>query len=254
MHLHANKIYGRLLTKGEGPFVDLFFMVDNLMKELIAKGKGVVVSASPITNAMEEEMLQTGILGEHNPKQLCETLLFLIGINFALRGGEEHKTLHRPSFNPQIVVSTDTESIKCLKYTADVKNKTNQGGLINKYHAPKVVHVYENDNRQRCLVRLYEKYIGLLPSSQKHQELYMYGKKTPMPNCWYDDRCLGINAVRQIVKRLCNLAGFEGGVFRNHSLKASTCSHMFSANQDEQIIKKISGHASNAVHTYKHVK
>ena len=150
-------------------------------------------------------------MGKHNLKQLCDTVLFLIGINLALRGGKEHKKLRRPRFNPQIQVSTDNDGVKCLKYFADPKSKTNQGDLTGKLHEPKVVHVYANPNRSRCLLTLYKKYTGLLPKTMKYPDLYMYGKKTPLPNQWFDDRCLGINTVRATVKRLCSLAGFEKG-------------------------------------------
>ena len=39
----------------------------------------------------------------------------------------------------------------------------------------------------------------------------------------------------------------------NHSLRASTCTRLFQAKEDEQMIKNVSGHKSDAVRQYKHV-
>ena len=52
---------------------------------------GVIKSVTPIDEAMEEKMWANGILGEHNPNQLLETVLYLIRVNFSLRGGTEHE-------------------------------------------------------------------------------------------------------------------------------------------------------------------
>ena len=101
-------------------------------------------------------------------------------------------------------------------------------------------------------MHLFEKYVSLLPTTDKYKELYLHPKCKPAPKTWYDDRCLGINSIRSIVKQLCSMAGFTDGNYRNHSLRATACSRLYAQNQDEQSIKEISGHHSNCVHTYKH--
>ena len=116
MYLTKCGLYWKLLSKHDEVFIQLFHVVDNLMKDKVAEGMGEVKSAVAISNAMEDKMWTSGVLGEHNPKQLLETVMFLLGINLALRGGEEHKRLRRPGFNPQINVGTDSEGIKCLIY------------------------------------------------------------------------------------------------------------------------------------------
>ena len=54
---------------------------------------GKVNHCSPISNQMEDKMCKEGILGEDTPKKLLDTVFFLIGINFTLHDGEEHKRL-----------------------------------------------------------------------------------------------------------------------------------------------------------------
>ena len=72
------------------------------------------------------------VLGEHSPSQLGDTIMFLLGINLALRGEDEQKCLRRPGFNPQIKISKDSDGVKCLIYEKDPKHKTNQVGLSSK--------------------------------------------------------------------------------------------------------------------------
>ena len=200
--LPTHTSYG--ITKDEGPFADLFNFVDNTMKDRVSEGLGVVCSSTPITIEMENQRWQSGVLGEHTPTQLMETVLFLIGINSALRGGAEHKRLRRPGYDPQIVNHVDNDGHKCLKFTDDAQSRTNQGGgLTSKFHAPKVVHCYPNENSQKCLYRLYNKYINLLPVNGKSKSLYLYGRHKPLPSVWYKDRPMGINSIRPVINRLC---------------------------------------------------
>ena len=91
MYLKIKCINWKLLSEDDPVFCDLFFVVDNVMKDRVESGLGALMSAMPIDVSMEEKMWTSGILGEHNPKQLCDTVLFMIGVNLALQGGEEHK-------------------------------------------------------------------------------------------------------------------------------------------------------------------
>ena len=107
-------------------------------------------------------MWEKGVLGEDMPDKLVKTVLFLIGVNFALRGGEVHKRLRRPNCNPQIVNHIDGDGFACLKFTDNLYSKTNQGGLSKVLSEPKVVYCYCNQNEQRCLNRLYNEYFNLM--------------------------------------------------------------------------------------------
>ena len=56
--------------------------------------KVVTKQAEPITSYEEEIMWETlGVLGDQDPKTLLHTLVFLFGKFFALRSGEEHRSL-----------------------------------------------------------------------------------------------------------------------------------------------------------------
>ncbi len=61
-----------------------------------------------------------------------------------------------------------------LVYREDVVSKTNQGGIDSRKTEQRVVNEYANPIEECCLVRLFEKYVKLLPIGGKHTELYLY--------------------------------------------------------------------------------
>ena len=54
----------------------------------------------PISIQEENVLWETGCLklSEQDPHTLLDTMLFLCGIHFALRSGEEHRSLHLSQF------------------------------------------------------------------------------------------------------------------------------------------------------------
>ncbi len=104
-------------------------------------------------------------------------------------------------------------------------------------------------------MRLFKKYINLIPPNIKHPSLYKYAvqEKSRKPNVWFTDRLLGKNALSKIIKSMYEKAGLSREKYTNHSLHASTATLMFQSYVDEQIIKTVTGHKSDAVHDYKHV-
>ena len=60
-----------------------------------------------------------------------------------------------------------------------------------------------------------------------------------------------MNKLSGTVKKLCKNAGLQGK-FTNHSLRATSASHMYQNNVPEQVIKEVTGHRSDCVRIYKH--
>ena len=60
----------------------------------------------------------------------------------------------------------------------------------------------------------------------------------------------GCKLTQKVVNSLMKQAGIEGK-FTNHSLRATTATHMFQKGVDEQLIKCVTGHKSDAVRLYK---
>ena len=87
IYLKTCRINWKLLSEDDEVFIDLYNVVDNVMKERTEMGLGKVNSADPVTNAMENEMWKNGVLGGHTPSQLLDTVMYLIRVNCALQGG-----------------------------------------------------------------------------------------------------------------------------------------------------------------------
>ncbi len=252
-HLQKVGLEWKLLDVEE--FVKLRHTLDNLMKQRASMGVGHRTRAEPISLTQENVMWDKGVLGEATPTQLRDTVQYLLGVNLALQGGEEHKSLRKPGFKSQIEVLVDEEGDKYLLFTQDLKSKMSQGGLSSKLDASRQVKVYGSSNLQRNVVCLYEKYVSLLPVKSKNADLFVYelSERRRMPKRWYSDHPVGINVLKKTVRKLTGLAGLSGN-FTNHSLCASCATRLYQSGEDEQTIKCITGHHSDAgVQSYKRV-
>ena len=115
--------------------------LDALMKERNKAGMSLnKKQAAVITKDMEDIMWITGVLGDKNPKQLVDTLLYVLGLHLALRGRDEHRRLrHQPA---QITVKTADDGRKFLEYWKDV-SKTHGGGLHSGGQRQKVTMCFQ---------------------------------------------------------------------------------------------------------------
>ena len=83
------------LIKG-GQFEGLHNVLDNVMKERATSSIGTTKCQADLLSIQEENKLwESGVLGEENPTQLRNTVLFLIGLNIGLRAGDEQYNLRR---------------------------------------------------------------------------------------------------------------------------------------------------------------
>ena len=129
-HLEINKVRWRLIHGSE--FQDLKTMLDNVMKQRCSENIGTTKKqADLISYEFEEKMWQNGILGEDNPDKLRSTVLFLLGINLALRAVDKHYYLCRdlPEKCSQISFESNSKGVECVVFHEDTCTKTNDGGL-----------------------------------------------------------------------------------------------------------------------------
>ena len=218
--LQINDIKWKLIHGDE--FTDLRNVLDNVMKERCADSVGMVKKqADIISYEYEEKMWQNGILGEDTPDKLRSTILFLLGINLALRAVEEHYNLRRELTNKpsQLAFETNSTGVKCLVYREDHCTKTHDGGLLQRRKEKKVVWIYPSTNINRCPVRLFGKYVSLCPVNYvKKPNLYLQSLKNPHPRQWYGREVVGNNKLKEVVKELLSSAKIDG-YFTNHSLR-----------------------------------
>ena len=197
--------------------------LDGEMKRLRSMGLGVQQKqAEPISEGEENQLWEKGLLGDHSPQVLLDTLVYFCGLYFALRSGQEHRNLQFTQF--KLVEQTDSPS--CLVYTENA-SKNNKGGIAQRKVAPKEVTHYANtDMSQRCLVRLFKEYCRHCPPDCKTTAFYLTPLRKPKYTIWFSSTPVGHNTLHNTVKRLCKAAGIEG--FKtNHSLRVSAATRLF---------------------------
>lgn len=234
MSLESHGIYWKFLDDPE--FSQLKCMLNNEMKKRMRQGLAKPMKqADIITPEQEEELWQSGILGKDKPLQLLRTVLYLLGINLALRAGQEHHALRSIGRDSQLSFGVRNGQ-RIMIYKEDPGTKTNQGGLRHKKTPGKVVTIYPAENCTHCPVAALLKYHARLPPQRKCEALYLRPKSDAKctDNVWYCDIPMGINKLQSAVKDMCREAGFTGN-FSNHSLR-STCALMNKSSVNSQDI------------------
>ena len=265
-HYPPNTLYSLVMglqrqLRGAGRCVNIltdarFFQVrqvlDSEMWQLRGQGLGAKLKkAEPHTGDDEDVLWQKGALGDHTLQCLLDTLIFYIGMNFALRSGDEHRRLR---FHPcQIEAKQDENGQQYLLYTEDV-SKNHRGGLVDRKVKPKqVVAVANINNPERCVVRLFLKYISKRPVGAPDTAFYLQPLSKYDNSVWYSRKPVGHNKITSTVKKLCAQVGVEG-YKTNHSLRRTAATRLFQAGCDEQLIMDVTGHRStDGVREYKEV-
>ena len=233
-------------------FSDFQKTLDAQMKKLKSDGIGNTKrQAEPISLEDEEQLWTTGQLGMHTPQALLDTMFYLIGVSFGLRGGQEHRQLR---WNPpQITVVAVSGERKHLLYVEDV-SKNNCGGLKMRKVQPKHVIQHENlEKPDRCIVRVFEEYSRRCPPNRPDSSFYLKPLVKPKGDIWYAAVPVGHNTLDKTVARMCSAAGIIG--FKtNHSLRVTLATRLFKEGVDEQLIMAKTGHRStDGVRSYKRV-
>ncbi len=121
------------------------------MKRLQAAGIGSAQrKAEPISFDEEELLWQKGILGAGSPQSLVNTMFYMNGLYFALRGGNKHRNLRHQPLQIELVEKPGERPY--LVYREDI-SKSHPGGLKGRKVKPKVVVHHANiDKPERCFL------------------------------------------------------------------------------------------------------
>ena len=181
--------------------------VDNVMKKRAEEGLGLQTKKADVIDERKEEYLwASGILGSSTGPKMIDTLVFLIGLNYALRSGDEHRNLSRG----QLKICYDQFGAECLVYTEKI-SKNNRRGLKDFAVKRKEVTCFANvDHPERCLVNIYKQYISVCPDLTDDQPFYLQPLKKPRPGKWFGSMPIGRNTLYKTVQRICQQAGFKG--------------------------------------------
>ena len=247
-HLEIKHRVTKVLDKENFP--SIYFALDASMKTSTELGVGLVIKqAQPVTPEQEVILWEKRLLGDDNPQNLQRALFFLLGINFALRGGKSHRDLTIRNFT----VTTDETGRRYLAYTEAV-GKTRQGGIKDKKVKTHSARAYElkEANSKRCPVYIFEKYVRLCPQDALEKAFYLKPLIKKTPELWYARVPVGHNTLSNMVKSVMEEGGFKGQ-YTNHSLRVTTVTRLFDQRQDMKVIQEHTGHRSDAVMTYRRV-
>ena len=126
LSLYLEKEHGFTNKLVSGAFRSVKNTLDNVMKERTAEGVGGRPERDPIMEEHEQVLLEKGILGKDSPDKLGQTVFFLIGVRFGLRGLKEQYELRRYPDSQIKIVKVDGKN--ALVYR-DFQSKTRRGDI-----------------------------------------------------------------------------------------------------------------------------
>ena len=125
LSLYLEREHGFTNKLVSGAFREIRNTLDNIMKERTAEGVVGRPEREPILDEHEAILWEKGILGEDSPHKLRQTVFFLIGVRFGLRGLKEQHDLRRYPDSQINIVKIDGKD--ALVYR-EFQSKTRQGG------------------------------------------------------------------------------------------------------------------------------
>ena len=163
-----------------------------------------------------------------------------MGLNFVLRGIQEQYDLVPRQFTR---VPEDRRVYNSLVYYEYVEfvSKTNQHRFKDINMKNKNVRAYALPGNERCIVRLLDRYLSILPPDCA----YFYMRpldKFPSESAVTKQR-VGVNVLKSILPEICEKSGI-GVHYTNHSLRATAITRMFNCGVPEKVIAENSGHRS----------
>ena len=123
------------------------------------------------------------ILGDHNSHALLNTIIFMVGLYFALHSSDIHRELRHSPCQIQLIEKPGERPY--LLYTED-RPKHNPGGLKGRKYKPKVVlHYGITENPDRCFVCIFKKYRALCPIDRQNNAFFLTSLTKPSDTCWF---------------------------------------------------------------------
>lgn len=163
---------------------------------------------------------------------------------FAFRAKDEHRNLDSSQFS----INHDHKTGLSFLEFHDRSCKNVQGGLKHKKMETKNIKHYEQQDNKHCVVKIYEKYLNLIPNAGPFYRRPMEGN---VPK--FSSQVIGKKKLGMMMKKLFLDAGIDttGRKITNHSGKVGCCTSLFNSGFDDQTVRSRSGHRSSAVELYK---
>ena len=230
----------------DAEFRDFIKVLDAEMK-LSAKEGNVrpAKRAEVISFESEEELWNVGSLGSSNPRQLINTLIYLLGTHCAMRAASEHRNLMYGAQSQLKLTSIDGDEV--LQYTESV-SKCKNFGIKQSRMEPKQTIIHKNPLREdRCPVRLYKKYVQL--RSQNICEAFYLTPLVNSEKSWFKNQPLGIHQIQKVISSLMKTIS-KDGYYTNTSTRRTAKTRLTVSGIPREISKRKTGHISNIDEVY----
>ena len=203
-----------------------------------------------MTSDEEEQLWASGVLSSDSPGGLLRAVFYYNGLNFVLRGGQEHRNLKISQLNLRTVPDPENpgDQIDCVEYSEHgSKNRPGGRHQLN-LHNKTVVQYARPELGERCHVYLLQLYLSKLPESAFQRDIFYMKARTCIPDSpsdpWFTDIPVGHNTLDKFLKQILTEASVDTMNKSNHSLRATAISRMYQKNVHEKLIMERSGHIS----------
>ena len=116
-----------------------------------------------------------------------------------------------------------------------------------------VIHHANEDHPERYFVRLFKRYLALLPANPSADAFYLQPSRHPTSTCWFSATPLGHYSLGRTISCICKEADI-GGYKTNYSLRATAATRLYQSGVDEQLVMERTGHCSlEGVCSYKRI-
>ena len=163
--VQSNKAPFSALDKSDHRFRDLLKTLDSLSSELHSQGIGATKNSAEVIDPKHEDIFwEKSLIGDATPKVIQRTVFFYVGLNFVLRGVQEQYDLVPSQF---LRVPKDKNVYDASLYYEYVKfiSKNNQHRFKDINMKNKRIRAFALPGNQRCVVKMLDTYLGMLPSN-----------------------------------------------------------------------------------------
>ena len=197
-YINTNSPHPHKIQQSDGEFKPLHTCLENLYVKLHDQGVGTTkVQADVVTAEEEQRLWESGVFSTETPEGLQNAVFYYNGVNFVLRGGEEHRSLKLSQFVFGSIPDPEVpgKSLEYVDYT-EHGSKNRQGGskqlnLENK----QVCYYAQSQLGDHCHVALLKLYISKLPPNTEN--FYCRPLKVIRDECqpWFSGVPIGHNTL-----------------------------------------------------------
>lgn len=232
-----------ILDKANPAFRELHLTLDRVTSDLYREGIGVSKKSAEVIPFEHENLFwEKQLLGYSTPKALQRAVFYCIGLNFILRGVQEHHDLQLQQLSRYPPDTSVYSEDVYYQYTEFI-SKNDQHRFKDINASNKSCRVYAQPGSEKCVVRLIDFYISKLPENPTAFYLRPLYKVPLSDRPWNCKSRVGVNKLKSIIPEI----SAESGLcvhYTNHSLRATAVTRMYNKGVPETVIAEKSGHRS----------